>query len=301
MPVATEPRAASLPLPGGRADARVRVSPILTGEMHAPPAHTARPSGSLARAKIAAQLVGPRGGWNWLPVPAFLVEHPTAGPILIDTGLHPVCQQDVGANMGRAGKLLYEVRMEHDQALRFALPARGYQTADIRYVILTHLHVDHASAVVEFPDATFLVDRREWEAASTGGTRQGYHQRQFDHAFAWRLLDYDGDDVESFAGFGRTLDLFGDGSVKVISTPGHTPGHQSALLRTRAGEVLLVGDAAYTERELRGEDEPLIVADEHLRRRSIAEIQRYRAQTPDATVIVSHDWERWPQLQPVYG
>jgi ABC-type Fe3+/spermidine/putrescine transport system ATPase subunit len=62
----------------------------------------------------------------------------------------------------------------------------------------------------------------------------------------------------------------------------------------------VVGDAAYTERELRGEDEPLLVADEHLRRRSIGEIQRYRTQTPEATVIVSHDWRQWPQLQAVY-
>jgi glyoxylase-like metal-dependent hydrolase (beta-lactamase superfamily II) len=300
MAVATEPRPASLPLPGGSPDAAVRLHPILTGEMHAPPAHTARPSGPLAQAKIAAQLIGPRGGWNWLPVPAFLVEHPTAGAILIDTGLHPVCQQDVAANMGRAGRLLYEVRMDHDQPLRFQLPQRGVRIADIRYVILTHLHIDHASAVVEFPEATFLVDRREWAAAASGGTRQGYHHRQFDHAFEWRVLEYDRDRVESFAGFGRTLDLFGDGSLRVLCTPGHTLGHQSVLLRTGTGEVLVVGDAAYTERELRGEDEPLLVADEHLRRRSIGEIQRYRTQTPEATVIVSHDWRQWPQLQAVY-
>jgi len=300
MPVATEPRPAELPLPGGTADAEVRVHPILTGEMHAPPVHTARPSGSLAGLRIASQLVGPRRSWNWLPVPAFLVEHPGAGPILIDTGLHPVCERDAAANMGRAGKLLYEVRMDHDQALRFELPARGCEPADIRLVILTHLHVDHASAVVEFPNATFLVDRREWQAAADGGFRQGYHHRQFDHAFAWRTVDYGAEAVASFAGFAQTLDLFGDGSVRLISTPGHTPGHQSVLLRTRTGEVLVVGDAAYTERELLGQDRPLVVADEHLRRRSIKEIERYRRQTPGATVIVSHDWRQWPQLKPVY-
>src|SRR5581483_8139153 len=165
---------------------------------------------------------------------------------------------------------------------------------------LTHLHVGHASAVVEFAESTFLVDRREWQAASEQGFRQGYHQRQFDHAFEWRLLDYNSDLVHSFAGFGQTLDLLGDGSVRLLSTPGHTPGHQSVLLRTQSGEVLLVGDAAYTERELGGQDRPMVVADEHLRRRSIREIQRYRAQTPDATVILSHDWLQWPELRATY-
>ena len=300
MPVATEARPAALPLRGGSSGAAVRVHPILTGEMHAPPAHTARPSGALARPRIAAQMVGSRRRWNWLPVPAFLVEHPTAGAILIDTGLHPVCERDVGANMGRAGKLLYEVRMEHDQALRFRLPALGFQTAEITFVIITHLHVDHASAVSEFPQATFLIDRREWEAAADGGALQGYHQRQFDHAFEWRTVDYDGEAVESFAGFGRTLDLFGDGAVRLVSSPGHTPGHQSVLLRTAHGEVLIAGDAAYTEEELRGRDRPLVVADEHLRRRSIREIAQYRRQTPDAVVILSHDWNKWPQLKAVY-
>ncbi len=125
MSVATEPRAAVLPLPGGAPEATVRVHPILTGEMHAPRAYSNRPAGALARPRTLAKMVGPRKGWDWLPVPAFLVEHPGAGAILIDTGLHPSCATDVSQNMGRAGKVLFEIRMEHDQALRFQLPARG--------------------------------------------------------------------------------------------------------------------------------------------------------------------------------
>jgi N-acyl homoserine lactone hydrolase len=300
MTVATEPKPAQLPLPGGVPGAAVRVHPILTGEIHAPPAHTDKPSGVPAVPRIAAQLVPPRRGWHWLPVPAFLVEHPGAGAILIDTGLHPVCATDVSANMGSAARVLYRVRMDHDQALRAALPARGLEPSDVRIVILTHMHIDHASAVIEFPDARFLVDGREWEAAAHGGTRQGYHSRQFDHAFDWTTVDYDSGPVESFAGLGRTLDVFGDGSVRLVSTPGHTAGHQSVLLRTGQGEILILGDAAYTERELRGETAPIVFHDEHLRRRSLAEVRRYQQQTPNALIIPSHDWELWPRLQPVY-
>jgi glyoxylase-like metal-dependent hydrolase (beta-lactamase superfamily II) len=166
---------------------------------------------------------------------------------------------------------------------------------------MTHLHVDHASAVVEFPQATFVVDRREWEAASSHGERQGYHHRQFDHAFDWRTVDYESDAVQSFAGFARTLDLLGDGSIRLISTPGHTPGHQAVLLRTAQSEILIAGDAAYTERELRGDAMPLVVHDRHLLRRSQAEIRRYVEQTPRALVILSHDWDAWPKLASVYG
>jgi glyoxylase-like metal-dependent hydrolase (beta-lactamase superfamily II) len=300
MPVATEPKPAELPLPGGRPGASVKVHPILTGEIHAPQAHTDRPSGRLALPKLAGQLVGPRGGWQWLPVPAFLVEHPGAGAVVIDTGLHPSCTSDVAGNMGRIGKLLYHVRMDREQALRSQLPARGVRLEDVRLVIMTHLHIDHASAVSEFPDSSFLVDRREWGAAAEGGTRQGYHSRQFDHAFDWRALDYESDAVESFAGFPRSFDVFGDGSLRVVSTPGHTPGHQSVVLRSRGGEILVVGDAAYTERELRGEAKPLIVHDEHLHRRSLREIAEYRRETPDALVIPGHDRDFWPTLSAVY-
>jgi glyoxylase-like metal-dependent hydrolase (beta-lactamase superfamily II) len=134
-----------------------------------------------------------------------------------------------------------------------------------------------------------------------GGSRRGYHTRQFDHAFDWRALDYTKDPVASFAGFAQSFDLFGDGSVRLVSTPGHTAGHQSVILRTGTGEVLVLGDAAYTERELRGEATPLIMHDEHLHRRSLTDVRRYLEQTPQAVVIPGHDSALWPKLSPVYG
>lgn len=300
MPVATEPRPATLPLPGGLDGARVRVHPIITGEMHAPPAYTDRPAGRLAKARIARQLLGPRDRWNWLPVPAFLIEHPGAGPLLIDTGLHPSCAGGARANMGVIGGLIYEIRMEHDQALRFQLPARGIQSSEVRLVIMTHLHIDHASAVSEFPQATFVIDRREWDAAAHGGFRRGYHTRQFDHAFDWRTIDFEADAVDSFSAFARSVDLLGDGSIRLVSTPGHTAGHVSVVVRTAQRELLIVADAAYTERELRGQAASLVCHDRHLHQRSLKEIGRYLEETPDAIAIPAHDWELWRRLDPVY-
>lgn len=300
MPVAAQAKPAQLPLPGGKPDATVRVHPILTGEMHAPRVYSDRPHGLLGLPKIALQALGPRGGWDWLPIPAFLIEHPGAGAVLIDTGLHPGCATDVAGNMGRLGKLVYQVRMDHDQALRFQLPARGVDTKDIRVVIMTHFHIDHASAVSEFPGATFVVDRHEWEAAADGGALDGYHQRQFDHAFDWRTLDYGADPVESFAGFARAIDLFGDGSVRLVSTPGHTAGHQSVVLRTGGREILVIADAAFTERALAGTATPMKIHDEHLYRRSLKEIRTYLEQTPGALAIPGHDPAFWPTLDDLY-
>jgi N-acyl homoserine lactone hydrolase len=300
MPLASECKPAVLPLPGGQSGATVRVHPILTGELRAPPAHTDRPTGRLAPLKIGRQLIGRRERWQWLPVPAFLVEHPEAGAILIDTGLHPSCVSGVAGNMGTINRFIYHVRMTPDQALREALPARGVELSQVRIVIMTHLHVDHASAISEFPQATFIIDKREWEAAAHGGVRDGYHAPQFDHAFDWRAVDFESDPVTSFAGFAQSHDLLGDGSIRLVATPGHTRGHQSVVLRTGNREILVMGDAAYTLRELEGEARPMVMADGHLHRRSLKEIRQYLEQTPGALAIPGHDVQFWPTLDPVY-
>ena len=107
--------------------------------------------------------------------------------------------------------------------------------------------------------------------------------------------------VESFAGFGRTIDLFGDGSVRLVSTPGHAAGHQSVLLKLDRGELLVMGDAAPTEAILEGQARPMIEDDHHRAERSLREIRAYQKLTPNALLIPGHDSDAWNELQPVYG
>jgi glyoxylase-like metal-dependent hydrolase (beta-lactamase superfamily II) len=180
------------------------------------------------------------------------------------------------------------------------LRAKGIQPSDVTAVIMTHLHPDHASAIVDFPDATFLLSDVEWDAASDGGPRDGYVKSQFDHGFDYRLLDFGSDDANSFSGFARSLDVFGDGSVRVLFTPGHTLGHISVALRTARGEVLVAGDAIFMRRTLDEEHLPFALPDEHLFRRSLREIRQYRKETPDALIIPGHDWDAWQELDASY-
>lgn len=297
----TEPKPLTHPLPGGREDATVRLHPLLCGELQAPPFYMDRRPGRVGRLRDTLGQLGPRGDWEWLPVPAFLVEHPTAGPLLVDTGLHPSVVESVSPNMGPGARWIYRVRMTREQTVAAQLETRGIAPTDVRTVVMTHLHVDHASGVSELPAATFVVDRREWAAAGErGGWKRGYHHRQFDHAFDWRTIDYDAPEIDSFATFGQSFDLFGDGSVRLLSTPGHTAGHQSVLLRLSAREVLLVGDAAYTWRMLAGLALPLRVEDGHRLRRSLREIRQFAEQTPGALLIPGHDMAAWRELDAVY-
>jgi N-acyl homoserine lactone hydrolase len=303
MGVATEPKPLTAPLPGGRAGATVKLHPLLAGEMLAPPCYLDRHPGKLGLARDAgATLLSRRSRWTWLPIPMFLVEHPSAGPIMIDTGFHPSVVAGVRPNMGPLSPVLYRVRITREQTLAAQLEARGIAIGDVKTVVMTHLHIDHASGISELPGATFVVDRREWAAAGArGGLFNGYVRRQFDHAFDWRTVDYDAPEIDSFAPFGQSIDLLGDGSLRLLSTPGHTRGHQSVLLRLAGREALLTADASFTRRTLAGEAMPLVLDDTHRFRRSLHKIQHYLRLAPDALVIPGHDAEAWAELQPVYG
>lgn len=298
MRVAAEARPAELPLPGGVPGATVRVHPLLTAEALAPPAFAARPTGRLP---LLRGLAARRSRWTWLPIGAFLVEHPGAGLLLVDAGLHSSVATDPGPNLGRRHKATLRVRMEPDQSITGQLRARGVEPTAVDAVVMTHLHYDHASGLAELPDATYVVDRREWAAATSRGFTSGYRKRLVDHAFDWRAVDFDGPGVEAFATFGRSLDLFGDGALRLVSTPGHSPGHISVVARLSEGELVLAGDAAPSLANIEEQRLGLLFDDEHLFRRSLRELHRYLAATPDALVICSHDADLWPTLDPVYA
>jgi glyoxylase-like metal-dependent hydrolase (beta-lactamase superfamily II) len=301
VPTAAEPQPASLPIPGGRPDAKVRMWPLLSGTLKGPPAWLHRVEGRLATAKAFGVGV-PRDRWLEIPIVAFLVEHPGFGHLLVDTGFHPSVAVEPHKNLGRIGAQLFRgIEMEPAQAVSHQLRARGIEPSSIELVAMTHMHLDHASGISEFPNATFLVSKREWEAASEPrAALRGYVRRQFDHAFEYRLLDFDSTRSDSFASFGRSFDVFGDGSVRLVYTPGHTHGHLSVVLRLAGREALIAGDAIYTMRTLRESAVPHLMADEHLFRRSLREIQLYAEQTPNAVIVPGHDMTAWRELEPVY-
>ncbi len=297
---AAEPQPAQLPLPGGSQGVAVQLHPMVCARMSCAPALLDRPSGRLAALKTLASRT-PEDQLVELPVVAFLVRHPTAGDLVVDTGLHPSVAVEPKNAMGRWGGLVFkDIRMATEDSLPAQLRALGVEPAQVRTVVMTHLHADHAGAISEFPAATFVLDAREWAAAAAGSERDGYVRRQFDHGFDFRLVDFDGPAGDSFATFGRSVDLFGDGSVRLVATPGHTRGHLSVVLRLRDREALLCGDAAYTEDAIANGTVPYVVADEHLYSRSLRELQRYLEQTPGALVVPGHELAVMRRLDRVY-
>jgi N-acyl homoserine lactone hydrolase len=304
MATAAEPQPAVLPLPGGKSDATVKLHPLLSGIAKGPPAWIHREDGRLA--KLHALGIGvSKSDFLEIPIVSFLVEHPGAGPVLIDTGLHPSCAIDLKQNFGRVGALAFPgLQMDPKQAVVNQLRERDIEARDVNLVVMTHLHIDHASAMSEFPHATFVFSKREWEAAGEPRNWQhGYRTRQFDHGFDYRTIDFEeGDAVtSSYATFGRSVDLLGDGSIRLVYTPGHTHGHMSVVLRLAGGrEALVAGDAIYTLHALRTGHRPFRIEDDHRFGRSLKEIQLYSETRHDALVIPGHDMAAWRGLDEVY-
>jgi N-acyl homoserine lactone hydrolase len=287
------------PLPGGVEGASVVVEPMEAGRARFPAAFFESDGGLLA-APRALGIRTPRSEYMALPVPVYLIRHPGAGAILVDTGLHGSIARNPRDNMGRIAASYWELEEGEDAPSQ--LRAKGLSTGQIEAVILTHLHHDHASGISQFPDSVFVLSAEEWDVATNVSRPllHGYRPKHYDYAFDYRTVDFDEEYVESYGPFGRTFDLFGDGSIRLVYTPGHSAGHMSVIARLPRRDFVITADVAYTWRQFQGGPEPWRVQDRHNWRRSLKEMQAYRRAYEYALVVPGHDPEFWAKLDERY-
>jgi glyoxylase-like metal-dependent hydrolase (beta-lactamase superfamily II) len=298
--VNAEPTPLQAPLAGGTEGATLVIEPLNSGDSLWPASFfDATGRGLIARLRSLGVRSSP-DSWEVRPVPVFLVRHPGLGNILIDTGLHPSVARNPRDNLGRFSGRHYRVEEGKDTVSQ--LRERGLAPSDISFVVLTHLHEDHASGIEAFPDAQFVLSKTEWEEATSGSFPhlRGYQPKHYDFAFEYHTVDFDAGYIESYGPFGRSFDLFGDGSVRLAYTPGHSAGHTSVILRLPRRDFVVIGDAAYDWKQFEAKAEPLMMADEHNWRRSLRELQAYRRTYPYALMVPGHDPEFWEKLEPRY-
>jgi N-acyl homoserine lactone hydrolase len=156
------------------------------------------------------------GVFHNVPVHGFVIKHPIAGAILVDTGV------------GWPDDLVKEWKVVNRRAAD-ALAEHDLSPADVRIVINTHLHLDHCGQNAVFKHAPFYVQRDELTRA----------RREHNVAAEW--FDFAGAHFELLDGDAQIAE-----GVRVIATPGHTIGHQSVVVDTADGGALMIGDAAYT-------------------------------------------------------
>ncbi len=278
----------------------MRVTPLLAGEVELSSSFPACPRGRLGPVRAMVHQAR-RRDMHWAPVPVFLLEHPEHGPLLVDTGYAADSEANPKRTLGPTSWLFPHRSYDVDALLADA----GFKTTDISMVVMTHLHSDHASGADRFSGhATFVADRREWEIGDKGGLgiRKGGYVPNIVRTIRRReVLDYSGPRAAPLGPFSATIDLFGDGSVVLCSTPGHAPGHQSVLVRLGSGgEVLLTGDAADLRRMVEHPEPTAVMWSRRDFMASLDALQRYSRLNPDTVVIAGHDRDIWPTLAPVY-
>jgi len=203
------------------------------------------------------------------PVPAYLLETATER-ILIDTGLNPAAIADPAAYYERPDIFAMSV-LEQEQSV-----AEQVDPDTLTGVVLTHLHWDHVGGLNLIPTSVpVFVQRCEW----AGGHDDAVVARNF-------LLprDYAGDGREVILIDGD-FDLLGDGSIELLLTPGHTPGHQSI----RIGDLVLGADVAHFASGLDDHRFPLFADDHEQQGRSAERLRAMR--DAGLTVIPGHDPE----------
>ena len=184
---------------------------------------------------------------DWVPVYAYAIEH-RDGVILVDTGsnaglmslpkYHPYFQLAVRFDIDR------------EQEVGAGLKALGIGAADVKTVVLTHMHIDHDGGLADLPRSAVLAAPGEIrDASGLRGRIGGYLPQRWPSGFDPKPLELA---IEPFGPFARSRKLTADGAVVAIPTPGHTAHHLSVVADVGDALVVLGGDAAYSQANLTG-------------------------------------------------
>lgn len=222
----------------------------------------------------------PNGVIGNVPVMTFAVDTGD-GVLVFDTGIHEACcGPDASSHFGSLLQL-FEIRCPREALVDERLKQAGYTADDIRWVTNSHLHFDHAGRNDAWRGATQLVRSREFQYASARVTRPSGFLAGDLAGITPSEWDYD-----------DSYDILGDGSLTLISTPGHTPAHQ-ALLVTFADRArfALTGDASYSLAGIHAASPTGRVWNHDA---AVATLERLRAMSLDGvTMLTAHDIGQW--------
>ena len=204
----------------------------------------------------------------------YLIRH-AKGLLLWDTGI-PDAVAAMPDGMVVANGAITQRRAK---TLAAQLVEISVKPADITYVALSHTHGDHVGNVALFPSSTILIQGAEYDWAMTQPAKPAFAATQ---------------PIEKLTG---DRDVFGDGSVMILSTPGHTPGHQSLLVvLAKSGPVLLSGDAVHLRDNWENRRVPSMNTN---REQTLASMQRIASvmETRKAQLWINHDKAQSAQLR----
>jgi len=269
----------------------VRVHAIQTGTVVIKEAQ--RRASGLYPARFIKTLTS--GDWTEpLPILAWVVEHPE-GLIVVDTG--EACAASSSGywpSWHPYYRYAVRVQVEPEDEIGPQLERLNLTASDVRWVVLTHLHTDHAGGLRHFPKSEILVSRREHRAATgVGGRVSGYLPNRWPPWFAPRLVDFSD---RAIGPFPDTLALTKAGDVQIVSTVGHTKGHMSVIVGVGERTYFLAGDTSYLNATMREGVVDAVAPSTRVYQKTLAKVRSFVDQN-HAVYLPSHDPESVARLE----
>ena len=224
-----------------------------------------------------------------VPITAYLIDHPKHGLMMVDAGINweQAHDHDGYYNHNYMLSRLLTTRDEYQlaapQDIEVQVARLGYTLDDIKTVFMTHVHDDHAGGLRNLPNAKVVLDKKDWNDDA---------RYPYSFAFAEKNMVYPTFDSGAFSGFSESMDYFGDGSVVLVPTPGHSPGHMSVSVQMDENRVFMTGDTLYTLRHLAVDEvrQIMLGGEDTQRQVEVAHtIQRMFEQDPSTVMLFAHD------------
>jgi N-acyl homoserine lactone hydrolase len=228
-----------------------------------------------------------------LPIYVYVIEHPE-GIIIIDTGeTARTSEPGYFPRWHPYFKLGVREWVAPDEEVGPQLRQIGIDPADVRWVVMTHLHTDHAGGLSHFPDSEILVSRTEYELAKGfGGKFRGYLPHRWPEWFSPTLVDLEPVPVGAFT---QSVTLTDTGDVRLVPVPGHSGGQMAVILQTDETDYFFAGDTSYSEDLLLQQAIDGVAPDEAAARQSLANALSY-VQQRTTIYLPSHDPEAESRL-----
>jgi glyoxylase-like metal-dependent hydrolase (beta-lactamase superfamily II) len=235
-------------------------------------------------ARITNMLVDPE--WTeWLPIYAWAIEH-EEGVILVDTGeTSRVHQQGYFPGWHPFYRRATHFSVHADEEIGTQLRNLGISPRDVRQVVLTHLHTDHAGGLKDLTHARSWVAEQEFKRASGfGGRIQGYLPHRWPRWWQPSFIRFDGG---AFGPFAQSMPLTKSGDVLIVPTPGHTPHHVSVVV-CGSPTLFIAGDTSYNQELLVAGKSDGVSPSENVAKATLAKIATLARERP-LVYLPSHD------------
>lgn len=219
---------------------------------------------------------------------AFVIEHPTAGLVVFDTGLAQRARTEPEHYVGKLGAMLGLLDVPPGAGLAEQMRAAGFDPGNVTRVVLSHVHFDHTGGIPDFPNATVTVSAAEKHWVETGLRATDFVDLDpLQGLPRWQAVDFTAE--KPLATLLGAHDLLGDGSLLAVDLSGHTPGSTGLLVRTADAPVLLTGDAAWMQQSWRWPARPIAAFDMALWWEQAWRIKKFAMLEPRLVVVPGHD------------